>query len=239
MVHAVLNAVGKAGSGIAVAIRAQWKVFAAVGLGVFALNLFLPVVVLSLARKPVDAFTFNPWLSRLPEWLASGNVPITRKLEFLSTLALAWFSAEADNPVAGREWGFIVDVPSLVRFIFTALLFGAYFALWFYRRDETLWMGAEGEPARGSSGCADECSGVHHRAVQCGGMRGPCPPGRGIGIHRALHCHAQVFGRAIAGGRRGGPASHDPGRGVLWLGCGGRSRRDPLAARRVKGPLDA
>lgn len=135
MVHAILSAVGEAGRGIAVAIRARWKVFAAVAFGFFAFNLFLPVVMLSLARKPVDSFTFNPWLSRLPEWLASGNVPITRKFEFLSTLALAWFSAEADNPVAGREWGFVVDVPSLVRFIFTSLLFGAYFALWFYRRD--------------------------------------------------------------------------------------------------------
>jgi hypothetical protein len=122
--------------GIAAAVRARWMVFAAVALGVFVLNLFLPVVVLSLARKPVDSFTFNPWLSRLPEWLASGNVPITRKFEFLSNLALAWFSAEADNPTVGREWGFIVDVPSLVRFIFTSLLFGAYFALWFYRREQ-------------------------------------------------------------------------------------------------------
>ncbi|MBI4591658.1 MAG: hypothetical protein HY725_22760 [Candidatus Rokubacteria bacterium] len=86
-------------------------------------HLFLPVVVLSFARKPVDSFTFNPWPSRLPEWLASGNVPITRKFEFLSTLALAWFSAEADNPTVGREWGFI----------FPSLVFGAYFALSFYR----------------------------------------------------------------------------------------------------------
>jgi len=131
-----MKTASKAVRGIAAAIRARWKVGAAVALGVFILNLFLPVVVLSLARKPVDSFTFNPWLSRLPEWLASGNVPPTRKFEFLSQLALAWFSAEADNPVAGREWGFIVDVPALVRFIFTSLLFGAYFALWFYRRDQ-------------------------------------------------------------------------------------------------------
>lgn len=110
-------------------------------MGVFVLNLFLPVVVLSLARKPVDSFTFNPWLSRLPEWLASGEVPPTRKLEFLSGLALAWFSAESDNPMVGREWGFVVDVPSLVRFIFTSLLFGAYFALWFARRDQMKYCG--------------------------------------------------------------------------------------------------
>lgn len=135
MVRVVVNAIAKAIRGIVAAIRTQRKVFAAVALGVFVLNLFLPIVVLSLARKPVDSFTFNPWLSRLPEWLTSGDEPITRKIEFLSNLALAWFSAEADNPFVGREWGFIVDVGSLVRFILTSLLFGAYFALWFYRRD--------------------------------------------------------------------------------------------------------
>lgn len=136
MLHGFVNAPAKALGGVVAAIRARRKVFAAVALGVFVLNLFLPVVVLSLARKPVDAFTFNPWLSRLPEWLASDDAPITRKFEFLSGLALAWFSAESDNPMVGREWGFIVDVGSLARFIFTSLLFGVYFALWFYRRDQ-------------------------------------------------------------------------------------------------------
>ncbi|MGH7319129.1 MAG: hypothetical protein ACRELA_05825 [Candidatus Rokuibacteriota bacterium] len=38
----------------------------AVALGVFALNLVLPVIVLSVARKPVDYFTFNPWLPGSP-----------------------------------------------------------------------------------------------------------------------------------------------------------------------------
>jgi len=109
-------------------------VFGAVALGVFVYTLFAPVVVLSLARKPVDHFTFNPWLSRLPEWLASRDVALARKLEFLSQLAIAWFSA--DNPVEGLEWGFLVDVPSLARFIFTSLLFGVYFTLWSYYRDQ-------------------------------------------------------------------------------------------------------
>ena len=49
-------------------------------------------------------------------------------------MALAWFSA--NSPVEGVEWGFVVDVPSLVRFIVTSPLFGAYFALWAYRRDQ-------------------------------------------------------------------------------------------------------
>jgi len=136
MLRGYVKAVAKTVRGIATAIGARPKVFVAVTLGVFALNLFLPVLVLSLARKPVDAFTFNPWLSKLPEWLASGSDPVTRKVEFLSQLALAWFSAESDNPMVGREWGFVVDVPSFVRFIFTAFLFGAYFTLWVYRRDQ-------------------------------------------------------------------------------------------------------
>jgi len=119
--------------GVVAGVRARPRVFGAVALGVFAYTLFAPVIVLSIARKPVDHFTFNPWLSRLPEWLASREVSLTRKLEFLSQLAIAWFSA--DNPVEGLEWGFLIDVPSLARFIFTSLLFGAYFALWAYYRD--------------------------------------------------------------------------------------------------------
>lgn len=129
-----VNAVASVARGIAVSIRARPKVFAAIAVGVFVLNVFLPVAVLSLARKPVDSFTFNPWLSRLPEWLASRDVTLGRKLAFLSDLALAWFISE--NPVEGVEWGFIIDVPSLGRFIYTSLLFGAYFALWLYRRDQ-------------------------------------------------------------------------------------------------------
>lgn len=134
MLRRGLSAIAKTAGGIAAAIRARRKLFGGVALGVFVLNLFLPVAVLSLARKPVDSFTFNPWLSRLPEYLASSEDPLARKAEFLSNMALAWFISE--NPIEGVEWGFIIDVPSLVRFIFTSFLFGAYFALWFYRRDQ-------------------------------------------------------------------------------------------------------
>jgi hypothetical protein len=126
--------IGRPIRGVVTAVRARPKTFWAVALGVFALNLFLPVAVLSLARRPMDYFTFNPWLSRLPEWLASRDVPLTRKLGFVSDMALAWFTA--NNPVEGVEWGFVVDVPSLGRFLLTSLLFGAYFALWAYRRDQ-------------------------------------------------------------------------------------------------------
>ncbi|MCI0372456.1 MAG: hypothetical protein L0214_14060 [candidate division NC10 bacterium] len=120
--------------GIAAAIRARRKTFWGVALGVFLLSLFLPVVVLSIARKPVDHFTFNPWLSRLPEYLVSGQDPVAKKVGFLANMALAWFISE--NPIEGVEWGFIIDVPSLTRFLATSLLFGAYFSLWLYRRDQ-------------------------------------------------------------------------------------------------------
>src|SRR3990172_1627332 len=118
----VMKTIARPIGGAVAAIRAHPKIFGSAAVGVFVLNLFLPVVVLSIARRPVDYFTFNPWLSRLPEWLASREVPLARKVGFVSDMALAWFSA--NSPVEGVEWGFVVDVPSLVRFIVTSPLFG-------------------------------------------------------------------------------------------------------------------
>ena len=124
--------------GIGTAIRARPKGFVAVALIVFLLDLFLPPLILSLARKPVDYFTFNPWLSRFPEFLVSPTVPLSRKLEFLPNLALFWFSADG---WFGPEWGFAVGVADLARFIFMSVLIGAYFVLWLYRRDQLARLG--------------------------------------------------------------------------------------------------
>lgn len=118
--------------GIAAAIQARYKVFLAVAVAVFVLDLFLPLLVLSLTRKPWDYFTFNPWVKKLPEFLFSSNATLQRKLEFLPNLALFWFSADG---YFGPEWGYTVTVSDLFRFLFMSILFGAYFALWFYRRD--------------------------------------------------------------------------------------------------------
>ena len=118
--------------GIAAAIRLKSKIFWGVTAGVALFNFSAPVAILSLARRPPDFFTFNPWLSQLPSYLASDQVPFAKKLVFLSNMAIAWFSA--DNPVEGLEWGFVIDVPTLFRTAFTALLFGAYFALWSFFR---------------------------------------------------------------------------------------------------------
>jgi hypothetical protein len=113
--------------------------------------------VLSLARRPFDLFTFNPWLSRLPEWLASPEVPWGEKLAFLSEMAVAWFIAE--NPIDGVEWGFIIDVPSLGRLLVTSFLFGTYFALWAHRRDQ-LRERARGSRAAGQVGAVGAVTSV-------------------------------------------------------------------------------
>ena len=105
--------------------------FAAVVAGVLVFDLVAPVVILSLARRPLDFFTFNPWLSRLPEYLAS-DTPFAQKVAFLSRMAIAWTSS--DSPVEGLEWGVVFDVPSLARILVTSLSFGAYFALWSQQR---------------------------------------------------------------------------------------------------------
>jgi hypothetical protein len=118
--------------GIRAAVRARPGVFALTCVGVFALNVFLPVAVLSLARKPVDAFMWNPWLARLPEYLVSGRDPLGRKVAFVADMAVAWFIS--NNPIEGVEWGFILDVPSLARFALTALLFATFVVLWLRRR---------------------------------------------------------------------------------------------------------
>jgi hypothetical protein len=127
----ILAAVGDAGRGIAAAVREQPRLVLGASVAVLALNVLLPPALLSLARKPVDYFTFNPWLKRLPEYLAS-DVPMRQKLARLPDLALFWFSA--DSPFGGTEWGYAVDVRDLGRLLVTALLVGLYLALWRLRR---------------------------------------------------------------------------------------------------------
>ena len=133
MVQRALAAIAQALRGIAAAVRARAKIVLAVTAAVSVFNLSAPVIILSIARRPVDFFTFNPWLRRLPEYLASEE-PLAKKLSFLSNMAIAWMSA--DNEGEGIEWGFVVDVPTLLRILLTSLVFGAYFALWSYRRRE-------------------------------------------------------------------------------------------------------
>ncbi len=182
MGRAPLRAIVRIAGGIAAATRTRRRVFGGVALGVFLLNLFLPVVVLSLARKPVDYFTFNPWLSRLPEYLVSGQDPVAKKVAFLSNMALAWFIS--NNPIEGVEWGFVVDVPSLARFILASLLFGAYFALWFYRRDQVRHCGWGASASRygGTAGALTSVLGFTTGACSVMGCGVPVLPVVGLAL---------------------------------------------------------
>jgi hypothetical protein len=117
--------------GVRTAVSARWGLFAAVALGVFFLDILVPPLVLSLARKPVDFFTFNPWLKRLPDYLTAPEPPLADKLGRLWDIALFWFSADG---IFGVEWGFAVTTGDLVRFGALALIVATYFALWMHRR---------------------------------------------------------------------------------------------------------
>jgi hypothetical protein len=118
---------------MATAARARPGTLLAAAGALFALSILIPPLVLSLARKPVDYFTFNPWLKRLPEYVATPDVPMAIKLEKLWALVIFWFSS--DSPMGGTEWGFAVGVADVVRIGLTSLLFGLYVALWRLGRD--------------------------------------------------------------------------------------------------------
>jgi len=131
MVQRVLTTIGQTLRGIAAALRSRSRIVWGAAAVVATFNLVAPILILSVARKPVDFFTLNPWLRRLPEYLASEEL-LEKKLSFLSQMAIGW--ASADNGGEGIEWGFILDVPTLFRILLTSLVFGAFFALWSYRR---------------------------------------------------------------------------------------------------------
>ena len=118
--------------GVLTAGRAHRRLFVGVAVGVFLLDILVPPLVLSLARKPVDFFTFNPWLKRLPDYLAAPQPPLTDKLVRLWDIALFWFSADG---IFGVEWGFAVTAGDLARFGLLSLIVATYFALWTERRE--------------------------------------------------------------------------------------------------------
>lgn len=150
--------------GILGAIGGHPRVFLAVAVTVVALSILGPPAVLSVARRPVDYFTFNPWLKLLPAYVLSPTVPLGQKLDKLPALALFWFSA--DNPY-GVEWGFAVDVTDLARILLLAGLFGTYFALLARRR--------EGVGAWGAGMSATRRGGVAGMLASVVGLStGPC-----------------------------------------------------------------
>lgn len=124
---------GESLRGMWAALAAHPGVFASVTLAVAALNVLAPIAILSAVRKPFDYYTFNPWLKRLPEYLASDEVALGEKLQKLPDLALFWFSA--GSTYGGAEWGYAVDVSDVGRILLASALFGLYFALWRRYRD--------------------------------------------------------------------------------------------------------
>ena len=143
-----MRAIASSLRGIGTAVRSRLWLFLAVALGVFALDIFVPPLVLTVARKPVTAFTINPWLPSLPDYLASGPGSLAERFTKAWGLALFWFSA--DNSF-GLEWGFAVTTADLARFVFMSLLVAAYFALWMQRR-AALPVAPWGRRAGGSGG---------------------------------------------------------------------------------------
>src|SRR5712664_4965550 len=127
---------GEALRGAWTALAAHPGVFASVTLAVAALNVLAPVAILSAMRRPLDFYTLNPWLKRLPEYLASDEATLGEKLAKLPDLALFWVSA--GSTYGGAEWGFAVDVTDVGRILLISVLFGLYFALWRRYRDLAL-----------------------------------------------------------------------------------------------------
>jgi hypothetical protein len=126
------GALARTWRGVAAAVGARPLAVVAIAAAVFALDVMLPPLVLSVVRTPWTFFTLNPWLKRLPEYLTSG-APLEQKLDFLSRVALFWFSA--DGPYGAPEWGFAVDAADVLRFVAMSALIAVYFALWLRARD--------------------------------------------------------------------------------------------------------
>src|SRR5258708_2453822 len=95
------HAIARAFVGVAVALRRRPGAFLMIAAGVFALNVLLPPLLLAVVRTPWTYFTFNPWLKRLPEFLVS-DAPLEKKLDFLSRVAVFWFTADGPYGLPAR-----------------------------------------------------------------------------------------------------------------------------------------
>src|SRR2546430_16726279 len=100
--------VGEALRGAWTALAAHPGMFASVTLAVAALNVVAPVAILSAEPKPLDFYTFNPWLKRLPEYVASHDAPLVEKLAKLPDRVLFWVSVGSTS--WGAVCGFALDV---------------------------------------------------------------------------------------------------------------------------------
>jgi hypothetical protein len=169
--------IGEAVRGAWTALAAHPGVFTSVTLAVAALNVLAPVAILSVVRKPLDFYTFNPWLKRLPEWLAADVPTLGEKLAKLPDLALFWVSA--GSTYGGVEWGFAVDVTDAGRILLVSVLFGLYFALWRRYRDLALG-GAQALRRGGLAGAAATLFGISTGACSVTGCGAPVIPVLGL-----------------------------------------------------------
>src|SRR5688572_28533929 len=159
------------------ALAAHPGIFASMTLAVAALNVVAPIAILSAVRKPFDYFTFNPWLKRLPEYLASDEVALGEKLQKLPDLALFWFSA--GSTYGGAEWGYAVDVSDVGRILLVSALFGLYFALWRRYRDLAL-RNVKALHRGGLAGAAAMLFGISTGACSVTGCGAPVLPVLGL-----------------------------------------------------------
>lgn len=172
-----MRRVAEALRGAGAALAAHPGVFASVTLAVAALNVIAPVAILSAVRKPLDYYSFNPWLKRLPEYLASDEATLGEKLAKLPDLALFWFSA--GSSYGGAEWGYAVDVTDAGRILLVSALFGLYFTLW--RRYRDLALGGTRALRRGGvAGAAGTLVGISTGACSVSGCGAPVLPVLGL-----------------------------------------------------------
>ena len=185
---------GEALRGAWTALAAHPGVFASVTVAVAALNVLAPVAILSAVRTPLDYYTFNPWLKRLPEYLGSDDATLGEKLSKLPDLALFWVSA--GSSYGGAEWGFAVDVADLGRILLFSALFGLYFALWRRYRDLALGGAARTLRQGGLAGAAATAFGLSTGACSVTGCGAPVIPVLGlafVGLESGtLHLLAQT-----------------------------------------------
>lgn len=173
--------VGTIGRGIAAAVRRRPGLFLGLAAGVLALDTLLPPLVLSVVRAPWTYFTVNPWLKKLPEYLVS-DVSLGQKLDFLSRVALFWFTA--DGPFGTPEWGFAVDTMDLLRFFGMALLVATYFVLWLAWIERGLQPGwsVRGSRAGGIAGACVSVLGLSTGPCSVVGCGAPVLPVVGLAL---------------------------------------------------------
>jgi hypothetical protein len=152
--HGVAHAIGRSLRGIGAAARRRPGFLLSVAASLVALDVVLPLLVLTVTRGPWTYAAVNPWLKKLPEYLGSA-APLSQKIDFLSRVAVFWFSR--DGAYGAPEWGFAVDTMDLARFGAMGLLVGTYFALLVERRAARA--GGWG-PASRRTGLAGACASV-------------------------------------------------------------------------------